>query len=307
MQKIHGLIAAPFTPFDKRGQLNKTIIPTYAAYLKKNGVRGVFVNGTTGECASLSREERMLAAEMWVEVKDPQFKVFVQVGHDSLPEVQQLARHAEEIGSDGIGVLPPIYFKPKDVTSLVAYNIEIARMVPRLPYFYYHIPRMTGVNFPMIDFLREAEKDIPNLAGIKYSHQDFMDMKLCLEYENQKYNVLPGIDEILICGLAMGVTGAIGSTYNYINPLFLKIIESFNNGNLKIAQELQFEVIKIVQVLIKYGGGAEAGKAFMRLVGLDFGHPRLPTIRLSDFDESQLKSDLNAVGFLEHSRHIKTI
>ena len=58
---------------------------------------------------------------------------------------------------------------------------------PGLPYFYYHLPTVTGANFPMIDFLQCAEGRNPYLAGIKFTHENLMDMKLYLEYADKKY------------------------------------------------------------------------------------------------------------------------
>ena len=75
----------------------------------------------------------------------------------------------------------------------------------------------------------------PNLAGIKFTHEDLMDMRLCLEYAGQLYDVLHGRDEILIAGLSIGAKGAIGSTYNYMAPLFVRIMGAFRELDLKQA------------------------------------------------------------------------
>ena len=300
MIKIKGLIAASYTPFDNKGQLDVSLIPTYANVLKKSGVSGVFINGTTGEGASLTTSERIASANAWIKEKSDKFLVIVHVGHNSLMVSRELAAHAKTIQADGIGSMAPYFYKPTDIYSLVYHNAAIANAAPELPYFYYHIPSMTGVNFQMIDFLPEAEKQIPNLAGIKFTHDDLMDMKLCLEFANGKYNILHGRDEFLISGLVLGVQGAIGSTYNYMAPLYVKILDAFNRLDLKLANKLQHEAIKIIKVLIKYGGGVKAGKSFMRCVGIDCGSPRLPVIGLTQAEEAQLNKELQALRFHDH-------
>ena len=302
MKKVEGLIAATYTPFDAEGNLNAALIPAYADYLKKSGVDGVFVNGTTGEGVSLTMEERILAAKTWIAQKSADFKVMIHVGHNSLRVAQQLAQHAAQLGADGIGAMAPAFFKPSNLAALVSYNASIASAAPTLPYFYYHIPEMTGADFPMIDFLVAAEKQIPNLAGIKFTYHNLMDMKLCQEYAGQKYSILHGRDEVLICAMALGVRGAIGSTYNYIAPLFVKMMEAFECGDLSVANKFQFKAIEIIQLLIKYGGGVKAGKSIIRMQGLDLGSPRSPVIGLSDAEETALQEELRALSFQNYSR-----
>jgi len=241
-------------------------------------------------------KERLTAAEVWTSQKSSKFKVLIHVGHGSLKETLRLAKHAAKIGADGLGSMAPVFFKPSTLSELVEYNALIAQAAPKLPYYFYHIPSMTGVYFPMIDFLKLADNKIPNLAGLKFTYENFMDLKLCLEYKNKKYTILQGRDEILIAGMALGVTGAIGSTYNYMAPLFIKIMKAFKKGDLKLANELQFKAIQRIQILIKYGGGVKAGKAFMRRVGLDFGQPRMPVVGLTQKEEEALNRDLEKLG-----------
>ena len=297
MNKINGLIAATYTPFNDQGQVATGSITAYADYLKRSGVRGVFINGTTGEGLSLSTEERRQCAEAWMAERSDDFAVMIHVGHNSLPETLALTRHAARIGADGIGTMAPHFFKPSGLSALVEYNRLVAAAAPDQPYYYYHIPSMTGVHFPMIDFLTRAGEQIPNLAGIKYSHGDLMDMKLCLEYADRRYEILHGTDEILICGLSMGVRGAIGSTYNYIAPLFVQLLAAFHRSDLELAGRLQFQAIQVVKILIDHGGAIQAGKSFMRYIGLEMGSPRLPVTGLSASEEAALFRKLEALHF----------
>lgn len=99
MEKIKGLIDAPFTPFDRNGDVNCEPIPAYAAMLHKNGLKGVFINGSSGEGYMLTTEERMALAEKWVASVPEGFKVIVHVGSCCLRESVKLAAHAAEIGA----------------------------------------------------------------------------------------------------------------------------------------------------------------------------------------------------------------
>ncbi|MGI9543761.1 MAG: dihydrodipicolinate synthase family protein, partial [Cyclobacteriaceae bacterium] len=228
------------------------------------------------------------------------FKVIIHVGHNSIKTAQELAKHALRIGANSIGAIAPIFFKPENLDALVRYNALIAESAPDLPYFYYHLPAMSGVNFPMIEFLKAADEKISNLAGIKFTHNDFMDMKLCLDYADKKYTILQGHDEMLLSGLVLGIQAAIGSTYNYMAPLYLKMIEAFRGSDLELANGLQLTTAKIIRVLINYGGGVKAGKSIMRLAGLDCGPPRLPVKSLKPSEERQLQMELEALRFQDY-------
>src|SRR3712207_8229623 len=107
MEKIIGLIDAPFTPFYDNGEINLEPIEAYAAMLQKNGLKGVFINGSSGEGYMLTTEERKALAEKWVSVAPEGFKVIVHVGSCCLHDSVELACHAEQIGAWGIGAMAP--------------------------------------------------------------------------------------------------------------------------------------------------------------------------------------------------------
>ena len=98
-EKIRGLIDAPFTPFRPDGEVNYDIIPQYAAMLARNGLKGVFINGSSGEGYMLTEAERMRLAEAWMAAVPAGFKVIVHVGSCCVKSSRQLAAHAQQIGA----------------------------------------------------------------------------------------------------------------------------------------------------------------------------------------------------------------
>ena len=237
--KTEGLIAAPMTAYRPDGTVNPDIIPSYAEFLQSNGIVGVFINGTTGEGYSLAVEERKAIAENWMKTVPGEFKVIVHVSHTCAVSAWDLARHAAQIGAWGIGEMGPIFYKPNNVEELTDYSAQTAAQAPDLAYYYYHMPSMNGVCFPMLEFLRAAEPKIPKLAGIKYTHEDLVDFELCREFNDGKYDILYGRDETLLCSLALGCRGAVGSTYNIMAPLYTRLIDAFDSGDLTEARRLQ--------------------------------------------------------------------
>ena len=241
--RINGLIAAPVTPFKENGDIDPEKIKIYADSLKQDGVSGVFVNGTTGEGFSLTIDERKVLAEAWTLEKSVNFKVIIHTGHTSIRSTIDLAEHAESLGADAVGEMGPIFFKPATENELAKYCRETAS-VTNLPYYYYHMPSMNGLDFSMTKFLKCA--DIPNLCGVKYTHHDLEDFNKCQKLENNKYDMLWGRDETLIKALKIGTNGAVGSTYNSFCPLYLNLIEEYKNDKLENAEYLQQQSINLV-------------------------------------------------------------
>jgi len=295
---IEGLIAAPFTPMDAGGGLALDLVEKQADFLSRNGVTGGFICGTTGEGLSLTVAERMKVTERWAAAAPRDFKVIVHVGHNSLEACKTMAAHARRVGAWAIGAMPPCFFKPS-LADLVAFCGEIAAAAPDLPFYYYHIPGLTGVNHPMVDFLKAAGRKIPTLAGVKYTHEDLMDYQLCRRLDGGRFDMLYGRDETLLCGLALGAKGAIGSTFNYMAPLYIRLIRAFEAGDLATARDLQHESMKFVAVLRRYGG-LRCGKAIMKLTGLDCGPPRPPLPALTGGEYESLQADLEAIGFFDY-------
>ena len=120
----------------------------------------------------------------------------------------------------------------------------------------------------------------------------------CLNFENKKYDILYGTDEMLLSALAVGAKGYIGSTYNFMGLLYKQLRKSFDKGDLDTAQELQLKSVKIVRIIVKYGGLA-AQKSMMKLSGIDCGDVRAPLRPLSIQEEKSMEKDLQKIGFFD--------
>lgn len=296
---LTGLIAAPFTPMNEKGELHLEPIASYVDWLVQAGVKGAFVCGTTGEGPSLRTGEKKAVIEEWVRCSEGRLKIFAHVGGTSEAECREMAEHAARVGVDAFAAMAPFFFKPKTVQDLLLFLKPIADAAPELPFYYYHIPSMTGVDLPVHEILVMAEDLIPNLAGVKFTHSNLMDLQQCLALNQGRFDILFGSDEILLSALSLGVKSAVGSTYNYMAPVYVNLIEAFNNNDLQDARKYQEFSVKAVHVLNKYGGGVRAGKAIMELVGIDCGPCRLPIRNLTTGEAESLKNDLLEIGFFE--------
>lgn len=299
--KFEGMVCAPFTPYNGDGELNLAIIPDYAAFLRENGISGVFVNGSSGEGLLLTEDERRLTAEAWAKECGADLRLIVHVAAGSVRNCASLAAHAQDLGAFAISAIGPTFPPLAKVAQLGAYCAEIAKAAPDLPFYYYHIPALSRVDLPMLDLLDFARQHIPNFAGIKYTSTDLHDLTRCTRYDNRRYDILAGLDETMLGAMAVANScGFIGGTFNYCAPIYSRLIEAFRAGDLELARSLQEKSQDIIEVLIKYNGNMVAGKQMMRLVGLDLGGARTPLAPMPPRDFERMADDLHEAGFFDH-------
>ena len=292
------LIAAAFTPMKASGELNTASIPKYFHWLQSEGLDGIFVCGSTGECPSLTVGERIKISEAWLTARGAarKFRIFIHVGHDCLSESRTLAKHAADIGADAISSIAPSGFTPRTIDETLAHAAEVAAAAPRLPFYFYYIPSKTKVTLPMTQFVEAATARIPNFAGVKFTHEDLGEFAECLAVAGTQVQMLYGRDELLLPALAAGANAAIGSTYNFAAPLFRKIIASFRNHNDALAREEYLRARKMIRAVVARGPLA-GQKAAMNLLGLDCGPTRLPLKKADSTEIRQLRSTLDSLGF----------
>lgn len=304
IKKIEGIIAATFSTFDSNGSLDLGLVPIIVEKLIEEGVSGVYIGGTNGEGLSLSVEERMRVAEAYIQAVDKRILVFIHVGHSSIKTARMLAGHAQRIGADAISAVAAFYFKPSSAENLADCMAEIASAAPELPFYYYHMPAVTGLTISVLEFLQFAENKIPNLAGVKYTAHTLHEFQSCMHYANGKYDVLYGYDELLLPALCLGAKGAIGSTYSFAAPMYLKVIKLFKEGKLTEAAAAHYQCVQMIGALGKFSP-IPTQKLILKLLGLDLGGCRLPLIGLNEAQALQVKEYLESVGFFSNLEKAK--
>jgi len=294
--RLEGLVPATHTPMHEDGSIAPEKIREQAAILARKGVIGVFVNGSTGEGVSLTSEERRTLAEEWSrQAPDHGLKLVVHVGHTSHLEARALAEHASSIGADSVSAMAPFYFRPSTPKALADWLAPVAEGCPNLPFYFYDIPSMTGVRVDMLALVREAMDRIPNFRGIKYTSDDMVSLQELLHFREGSLDILFGTDECLLAALALGVRGAVGSSYNFAPELYLEIIEAYRAGDFEWARDRQFLSIRLIRTIARYGY-LPAAKRVMALRGCDCGPVRPPLENLPPDKVKQLLADVVALG-----------
>lgn len=296
--RLTGLIAATYTPLNERAQLKTDVVPAMVDHLIQQGLRGLYVCGSTGEGMSLSSADRKAVTESYVQAAAGRVPVIVQVGHNSLDEARELAAHAAQCGAEMISATCPSYFKVTSVDALVDSMQVIASGAPELPFYYYHIPALTGSAIDMPEFLQLAGKRIPNLVGIKYTAPTLFEFQMCQSVDGGRFDIVWGCDEMLLGAYATGAQAGIGSTYNVAPALYRNLVDAIEQQKWDEARRLQLVSIEMIRTIGRYPFHP-AMRCVLGFQGFDVGDCLLPQPKLSEQQAEQLRSDLHSIGFFD--------
>ena len=300
--RLPGLTPATFTPMSKDGSVNLDRIGNLVDFLIDERVSALFVLGSTGEGLSLTISERQRVAQAYVEAAAGRLPVVIHTGHNSLEEACVLAQHAQKVGADAISAIAPFYFKPDSTGTLIQCLARITGAAPDLPFYYYHIPGLTGTEIDLAEFVQRCADELPNMVGVKFSDPR-LHPYLAIRSGGGAGNMdfLFGVDEMLLSAWTAGMRGAVGSTYNFAAPLYLRIISCFKQGQMETARNLQSRAAAMIDTILRTCG-RPGFKAVMKIIGLDCGPHRLPLVSPDPSAIARMTDALEAMGFFDWGR-----
>lgn len=264
-----GVTPAMATPLLADGYtVNTAVIPQLAGFLIQAGVRGLFVGGTTGEGVLLTEVERMRLHEAALAAADGRVPVILHIGTNRLDTAVTLARHAAEIGADGIAVVTP-YFYGLDDDGLAAYFAAVATAVPDVPLLLYDIPQMATNGVSPELFARLGER-LPSLAGIKCSRPDAQIIRRHIGAAPERAMVLVGNEAIALGSLAMGADGIISGLCTAVPEPFVALTRAFAASDMAEAQR-QHRLINRLLPCLPAGARIGGIKQILTERGIDVG------------------------------------
>lgn len=282
---LKGIYTALLTPFDKDGKINGKVLKELIDHNLKLGVDGFFVGGSTSEAFMLNSEQRMELMKISKEAA-PHCRMIAHIGTIDQDEATKLALYAKELGYDAISAVPPFYYK-FGFEEIKNFFCDIADAAG-LPMLIYHFPASSGVTFGINEIAPFLEDD--RFLGLKFTCTDiFLLEQIKTRFPNKL--VFNGYDELFIAGVAMGVDGGIGSTYNFMGDKFIKIMKLMNEGKLEEARKIQQEANRIIRIICNIGL-MPAEKEVLNQLGFDFGIARKPFKEPSAEEKELIKTQV---------------
>ena len=281
-------LITPLTPDEK---INVPVLRSLIERHLSEGADGFYIGGATGEGFLLSLEARKTLCEKAVEFIGDNALKTVHITDMNIERTIELARHAEKCGADAISAVPPFYFS-YDADDIFSYYAGIAGSV-NIPLMIYYTPAAaTAVSLDLFKRLLE----IDNITAVKWTYSDY-DPFIQLKASCENISVMNGPDETLLCGLAAGADGGIGSTYNFMLPKMKAVYNAFNAGDMKEALRVQREITEIIAVMKKYPI-IPGVKAILEYLGFDVGNAASPQKRFSAEEKKNYIESLKNTGLM---------
>lgn len=291
MKKLHGITVAMVTPFDKSGKVDVPALEALTRKLVEKSVNCLYPCGTTGEMLRLSVEERKLVAETVVKAAEGKVTVFIHVGSMRQDDTIELAKHAQAIGADGIGVVTPQFFTVND-REMEEYFVAVANSVPGFPMYLYNIPQCAA-NDLKPEVVAKVCARCENAVGIKYS---FADMPRTLQYiaVRDGFSVLHGCDKLLVSLLDMGCDGTVSGCAGVVPEPFVACLKAYKEGKLEEARAWNRVCVKVTDIL-RGGANMSFFKEAITARGLVGGVMRAPQLDIPADERDAMIADLKKV------------
>ncbi len=273
-------IATPFTDDGVNFEEFKKLLENQI----KNKVDAIIVCGTTGEAATMTKEERKETIKFVVETVKGRVKVIAGTGSNNTKDAIEMSKYAESIGVDGILVVTPYYNKTTQ-DGLIAHYTEIAKSV-KTPIIMYNVPSRTGVNI-LPETCLELSK-IKNIVAIKEASGNISQVAKISSLCGNNLTIYSGNDDQVIPILSLGGKGVISVLSNVMPKYTHDMVTKYLEGDTKKACKMQLEVIDLIDALFAEVNPIPV-KYALNLMGYNFGKPRLPLIELSNKNKEKMK------------------
>ena len=283
LEKYEGVIPAFYACYDEAGEVSPERVRALTQYFIDKGVKGVYVNGSSGECIYLSVADRKLILENVMEVAKGKLTVIAHVACNNTKDSVELAKHAESLGVDAIAAIPPLYFRLPDY-SIAKYWNDMSAAAPNTDFVIYNIPQLSGTT--LTPALYAEMRKNPRVIGVKNSSMPTQDIQIFVAEGGEDHIVFNGPDEQFISGRVIGAKAGIGGTYAVMPDLFLKLNQLIIDKDLDRAKELQHAINSVIYKMVSGRANLYAVmKEILRLnEDLDIGSVRAPLEPLSEGD-----------------------
>ena len=296
---FRGILPALVSPVSEDGEVLIRETERLVKWQMSEGVNGFYICGSTGEGLLLKKETRKKLLEVVLDAVQGKVPVITHVGAIDLPTTLELAVHAREAGAAAVSSIPPIYFQYGE-KEVIEYYKQIAAAA-EIPLVMYGVGLAnTKLTVSLVEELMKVE----NIIGIKWTYPDYYSMGLLKNINGGNINVINGPDEMLVCGLAIGADAGIGTTYNVMPGLFVKLYDAYRNGRVEWAKTLQQTINRVITVLIQYHAIAST-KELLCHMGFEVGQCTKPLRRLTAEEREAFLAEVSGIVDFERQEIIE--
>jgi 4-hydroxy-tetrahydrodipicolinate synthase len=268
-----GILCALITPFKEDGSADPAALRDVIEFIVDSGVHGLFVLGTTGEGPMLDAAERRAVAELVVRQVNGRVFVVIHCGAPDTRTASGLARHAEQIGADGVAAVIPYYFRYSG-SELEGHLRSVAQAAPSIPHYVYENPDRVGYSAG-VDVVARLVNEVPNVVGVKDTGDTIGKVTDYLSQPGSPIEVYVGNNSTIFPALTVGARGAVSAMANAVPELVVAIYDRWRQGRADEARALQFTLARLTGALagVPFVGGV---KHLMARRGLPTGLCRAP-------------------------------
>ncbi|TWR29311.1 4-hydroxy-tetrahydrodipicolinate synthase [Mucilaginibacter pallidiroseus] len=292
MNKFHGTGVAIVTPFQADGQVNYSALKKLIDHLVDGGVEYIVSLGTTGESATLSKDEKKKVWEFTAETVNKRVHLVAGIGGNNTYETAAEIKAFDIAGYDAILSASPHYNKPTQEGIYQHYK-ALAEVSP-LPIILYNVPSRTGSSISAETTVRLA-KDFNNIIGIKEASGNFDLLNQIFRDKPQDFLVISGDDPITLQMIAMGGVGVISVIGNALPKQLSNMVRQCLDNDFKAAQPMHYKLIEFTRLMFAEGSPAGVKEALKHL-NICGDTVRLPLVNISEAGASAIKKQLEIIG-----------
>ncbi len=288
-----GCITALVTPF-KSGKIDYKALEKLISLQIKEGINGIVLCGSTGEAATISKDERKELIKAAKSIIKKRIPLIVGTGTNCTKTTIEYTQEAEELGANGALVVAPYYNKPTQ-EGIYQHFAAISKST-KLPVIIYNVPARTVININDQTIARLAK--LKNICGVKDASGDLTrPLSLQIHTLNNKFTMLSGDDITAVAFNASGGHGVISVTSNALPKLCTRIQSLCTKGDYEAARKEHQKLVPIHlglfcetnPVPIKYA---------LHLLGLISPEMRLPLVELQEESKTKIKSILKSLKLI---------
>jgi 4-hydroxy-tetrahydrodipicolinate synthase len=293
-KEFRGIFCALATPFTPNAEsVDEAALRRLVDHMLANGIRGIITTGSTGECASMTMDERRTVLEVVLDQVRGRIPVLAHTAAVATREVVALSRHAQQAGADGLMVVGP-YYEPINQDEIFAHYATIAKSVD-LPIMVYNHPAATGYSMSP-EFIAHLARDIDNVRLVKDTTGDVGRIHYLMELCGDSVTVFNGADTLAFAGFAAGTVGAVWGAANATPRQCVDLFDAIVEHNDLVRGREIWRPFYMVNRFFEQEGYVASVKAATTMQGVNVGDPRPPILPLPAQKVEALGKLLEACG-----------